>query len=35
MFFEPDWDYGNTAFGTELITEDRRHILKGYQLWKP
>lgn len=35
MFFEPSWDYGNTSFGTEPISEDRRHFFKGYQLWKP
>lgn len=34
MFYEPDWDYGNTAFGTEPITFDRRKIFKKYKLWK-
>jgi hypothetical protein len=35
MFFEPSWEYGNTAFGTEPIGEDLRHHLRRYQLWKP
>lgn len=34
MFFEPSWDYGNTAFATEAVTDDLRHIFKRYQLWK-
>lgn len=34
MFYEPDWDYGNTAFGTEAITEDQRHTFRRYNLWK-
>lgn len=34
MFFEPDWEYGNTAFGTEPIGEELRVHLKRYQLWK-
>lgn len=35
IFFEPSWDYGNTAFATEAITESQRHILRRFQLWKP
>jgi hypothetical protein len=35
MFFEPDWEYGNASFGTEPIPESNRHIMKGFQLWKP
>jgi hypothetical protein len=35
MFFEPDWNYGFTAFATEPITQDKRHLLKGFPLWKP
>lgn len=35
MFFEPSWDHGYTAIGTEAITEDKRHLLKRFQLWKP
>ncbi len=34
MFFEPSWDYGNTAFATEALTEDQRIHLKRFQLWK-
>lgn len=33
-FHEPDWDYGLTAIGTEPLTQDRRVLLKRYQLWK-
>ena len=33
-FYEPDWDYGLTAFGTEPLTQDQRILLKRYQLWK-
>lgn len=32
-FEEPAWDYGLTAFGTEPLTQDRRILLKRYQLW--
>lgn len=35
MFFEPDWEYGNTAFGTQPIPNAKRKLLKGYSLWKP
>lgn len=35
MFFEPSWDYGNTAFGTEAVVEDQRHFFRRYNLWKP
>lgn len=34
LFFEPSWDYGNTAFGTEAVTEDQRHHFRRFQLWK-
>ena len=34
MFFEPSWDYGNTAFATEAITDDKRSIFRRYNLWK-
>lgn len=34
-FFEPDWDYGFTSFGTEPITQDMRHHLRKFRLWKP
>lgn len=33
-FYEPSWDYGLTAFGTEPLTQDVRVLLKRYQLWK-
>jgi hypothetical protein len=33
-FFEPDWDYGLTSFGTEPVTADQRKIFKKYKLWK-
>lgn len=33
-FWEPDWDYGLTSFGTEPLSEDMRHHLRRYQLWK-
>ena len=32
-FYEPDWDYGLTAIGTEPLTQDLRVLLKRYQLW--
>lgn len=35
MFFEPDWEYGFTAFATEPLTQEKRHHLKGFPLWKP
>lgn len=35
MFFEPDWDYGNTAFATEPVKAHQRALFKRYQLWKP
>ena len=35
MFFEPDWNYGHTAFGTEALIDSRRHTLRRFQLWKP
>ena len=33
-FYEPSWEYGLTAFGTEPLTQDQRILLKRYQLWK-
>ena len=33
-FIEPSWDYGLTAFATEPLTQERRVLLKRYQLWK-
>lgn len=33
-FYEPSWDYGLTALGTEPLTQDLRVLLKRYQLWK-
>ena len=33
-FYEPDWEYGLTAIGTEPLTQDQRVLLKRYQLWK-
>ena len=33
-FYEPDWDYGFTAFATEPLTIDKKQLLKMYQLWK-
>lgn len=35
LFFEPDWDYGYTAFGTQPITQKQRPLLKRFPLWKP
>jgi hypothetical protein len=34
-FWEPDWDYGWTSFGTMPLGEEHRHFLKRHQLWKP
>jgi len=33
-FYEPSWEYGLTAFGTEPLTQEQRVLLKRYQLWK-
>lgn len=33
-FFEPDWDYGFTSFGTEPLDDEQRTNLLKYQLWK-
>ena len=33
-FYEPDWNYGFTAFATEPLTIDKKQLLKRYQLWK-
>jgi len=35
LFFEPDWDYGHTAFATEPILDTERHALKEFKTWKP
>ncbi len=35
MFSEPDYDYGHTAFATQAVLEDQRHVFKKYNLWKP
>jgi hypothetical protein len=35
MFFEPDWNMGHSAFGTEALIDSRRHSLRRFQLWKP
>jgi hypothetical protein len=34
LFWEPDWNYGHTAFGTRPLTQDERKHMKGYSLWK-
>lgn len=33
-FFEPSWDMGLSAFGTEPLTQEQRVLLKRYQLWR-
>lgn len=33
-FWEPDWDYGWTSFGTEPLDDVQRLHLRRYQLWK-
>lgn len=33
-FWEPDWEYGWTAFGTRPLKEEERPIMRRYQLWK-
>lgn len=33
-FNEPDWDLNLTSFATEPLTQDKRILLKKYQLWK-
>ena len=33
-FYEPDWEYGLTAIGTEPLTQEQRVLLKRYQLWR-
>lgn len=35
LFREPDIGNQATAFATEPIPSDQRHILKGLRLWKP
>lgn len=34
MFYEPDWDYGQTAFATEMVSFDERRHFRKYKLWK-
>ena len=34
-FWEPDWDYGWTAFGTEPLSQEQRIHMKSFQLWNP
>ena len=33
-FIEPDWDYNLTSIATEPLTQEKRMLLKKYQLWK-
>ena len=33
-FYEPSWDDGLTAIGTQPLTQEERVQLKRYQLWK-
>lgn len=33
-FYEPSWDMGLSAFGTEPLTQEQRVLLKRYQLWR-
>ena len=33
-FFEPDWDYGLTAFASQPIPVSNRKIFKKFQLWR-
>lgn len=33
-FYEPDWEYGLTAIGTQPLQQDQRILLKRYNLWK-
>lgn len=35
MFFEPDWEYGDTSFGTEPVSDSERHLFRSFQCWKP
>lgn len=32
-FYEPDWDYGFTAFASEPVTMSRRSAFRKYQLF--
>jgi hypothetical protein len=32
-FYEPDWDYGLTAFATEPVTQEKRSIFRKFRLW--
>jgi hypothetical protein len=34
-FFEPYKDTGLTAFATNPISEENRHLFKNFKLWKP
>jgi len=33
QFFEPDWDYGFTAFASAPVTAEQRSIFRKYQLF--
>jgi hypothetical protein len=33
MFFEPDWEYGNTAFATRPVQQNEREIFRKFRLW--
>lgn len=33
-FNEPSWDLGFTAFATQPLNNEKRHLLKKYQLFK-
>jgi hypothetical protein len=32
-FYEPDWDYGLTAFATEPLLENQREVFRKFRLW--
>lgn len=32
-FYEPDWDYGLTAFATEPLSEAKREVFRKFRLW--
>lgn len=34
-FYEPYKDIGLTAFATQPIVEEQRHLFKKFKLWKP
>lgn len=35
MFFEPDWNYGETSFGTEPLQPEQWSLMRRYRLWRP